>query len=56
MAAALAAIGDPASQRKYFPRRPNLLPELIRAISDEGVSVRQLVPIVARIPRWSEIS
>ena len=50
VAAALAAIGDPASQRKYFPRRPNLLPELIRAISDEGVSVRQLVPIVARDP------
>lgn len=50
IAAALAAIGDPASQRKYFPRRPNLLPELIRAVSDEGVSVRQLVPIVARDP------
>ncbi len=50
VAAALAAIGDPASQRKYFPRRPNLLPELIRAINDDGVSVRQLVPIVARDP------
>ncbi len=50
VAAALAAIGDPASQRKYFPRRPNLLPELIRAINDEGVSVRKLVPIVARDP------
>jgi HD-like signal output (HDOD) protein len=50
VAAALQAIGDPASQKKYFPRRPNLLPELIRAINDEGVSVRQLVPIVARDP------
>jgi HD-like signal output (HDOD) protein len=50
VAAALAAIGDPASQRKYFPRRPSLLPELIRAINDEGVSVRKLVPIVARDP------
>ncbi len=50
VAAALAAIGDPASQKKYFPRRPNLLPELIRAINDEGVAVRQLVPIVARDP------
>jgi HD-like signal output (HDOD) protein len=50
VAAALAAVGDPASQRKYFPRRPNLLPELIRAINDEGVSVRQLVPIVAQDP------
>jgi HD-like signal output (HDOD) protein len=50
VAAALAAIGDPASQKKYFPRRPNLLPELIRAINDTSVSVRQLVPIVARDP------
>lgn len=50
VAAALAAIGDPASQRKYFPRRPHLMPELIRAISDEGVAVRKLVPIVAQDP------
>jgi HD-like signal output (HDOD) protein len=50
VAAALAAIGDPASQRKYFPRRPNLLPELIRAINSDNVSVRQLVPIVAGDP------
>lgn len=50
VAAALTAIGDPASQKKYFPRRPNLLPELIRAINDASVSVRQLVPIVARDP------
>lgn len=50
LAAALAAIGDPAKQRKYFPRRPNLLPELIRAINSENVSVRQLVPIIAGDP------
>jgi HD-like signal output (HDOD) protein len=50
VAAALAAIGDPASQKKYFPRRPSLLPELIRAINDENVSVRRVVPIVARDP------
>lgn len=49
-AAALAAIGDPAAQRHYFPRRPNLLPQLIRAINDEKASVRQLVAIVARDP------
>jgi HD-like signal output (HDOD) protein len=48
--AALAAIGDPAGQKHYFPRRPNLLPELIRAINDESASVRQLVAIVARDP------
>ena len=50
VAAALAAIGDPASQKQYFPRRPNLLPELIRAINDDNVSVRRLVPIVAQDP------
>ncbi len=50
MAAALAAIGDPAAQKNYFPRRPNLLPELIHAINDESISVRQLVAIVARDP------
>jgi HD-like signal output (HDOD) protein len=50
VAAALAAVGDPATQRHYFPRRPNLLPELIRAINDESASVRRLVAIVARDP------
>ena len=50
VAAALAALGDPASQRHYFPRRPNLLPQLLRAINDSSVSVRQLVAIVARDP------
>jgi HD-like signal output (HDOD) protein len=50
VAAALAAVGDPATQRHYFPRRPNLLPELIRAINDESVPVRRLVAIVARDP------
>jgi HD-like signal output (HDOD) protein len=50
VAAALAAIGDPAAQRQYFPRRPNLLPQLLRAINDSRVSVRQLVAIVARDP------
>ncbi len=50
VAAALEAIGDPATQKHYFPRRPNLLPELIRAINDENASVRQLVAIVARDP------
>ena len=50
VAAAMAAIGDPATQRHYFPRRPNLLPELIRAINDDSASVRRLVAIVARDP------
>jgi len=50
VATALAAIGDPVIQRRYFPRRPNLLPELMHAINDDSVSVRQLVAIVARDP------
>ena len=50
VAAALSAIGDPATQRRYFPRRPSLLPQLIRAINDESASMRQLVAIVARDP------
>ena len=50
MAAAVAAISDPTAQKNYFPRRPNLLPELMRAINDSTVSVRQLVAIVARDP------
>jgi HD-like signal output (HDOD) protein len=50
VAAALAAIGDPATQRRYFPRRPNLLPELTRAMNDERAPVRRLVAIVARDP------
>jgi HD-like signal output (HDOD) protein len=47
---ALAAIGDAATQRRYAPRRPNLLPQLMRAVNDEDVSRRELVAIIARDP------
>ena len=50
VAAVLAAIGDPASERRHFPRRPNLLPQLMHAINDEAVARRQLVAIIARDP------
>jgi len=50
VAAALAAIGDAATQRRYSPRRPNLLPQLMRAINDEDVSRRELSAIIARDP------
>jgi HD-like signal output (HDOD) protein len=50
VAAALAAIGDAATQRKYAPRRPNLLPQLMRAVADEDVTRRELVSIIARDP------
>jgi HD-like signal output (HDOD) protein len=50
VAAALAAIGDAETQRRYAPRRPNLLPQLMRAIADEEVSRRELAAIIARDP------
>jgi HD-like signal output (HDOD) protein len=50
LAAAVAAIGDVATQRRYSPRRPNLLPQLMRAINDEDVSRRELSAIIARDP------
>ena len=50
VAAVIAAIGDPASERRHFPRRPNLLPQLMHAINDETVARRQLVAIIARDP------
>ena len=50
VATAIAAIGDAATQRRYAPRRPNLLPQLMRAVSDEDVSRRELAAIIARDP------
>jgi HD-like signal output (HDOD) protein len=50
IAQALGAIGDAAAERRYFPRRPNLLPKLMHAINDESVARRQLVAIIARDP------
>jgi HD-like signal output (HDOD) protein len=50
LAAALAAISDAATQRRYAPRRPNLLPQLMRAVNDEEVSRRELAAIIARDP------
>jgi HD-like signal output (HDOD) protein len=50
VAAAVAVMDDPAAQRRYFPRRPNLLPQLMHAINDEEVSRRQLTAIFARDP------
>jgi len=50
VASVLAAIGDPATQKRLTPRRPNLLPQLMRAINDEEVSRRELSAIIARDP------
>ena len=48
--AALVAIGDPTMQRRYFPRRPNLLPKLMHTIRDENASRRELAAIIADDP------
>jgi len=50
VASVLAAISDPAAQKRLTPRRPNLLPQLMRAINDEEVSRRELSAIIARDP------
>jgi HD-like signal output (HDOD) protein len=50
VASALTAIGDAVTQRRYAPRRPHLLPQLMRAVNDEDVSRRELVAIIARDP------
>ena len=47
---ALAAIGDAATQSRYTPRRPNLLPQLMRALGDEEMSRRTLAALIARDP------
>jgi HD-like signal output (HDOD) protein len=49
-AATTGALQDLATQDRYAPRRPNLLPQLLRAMNDEEVSRRELVTIIARDP------
>jgi HD-like signal output (HDOD) protein len=50
VAAATAIIEDVATQKRYSPRRPNLLPQLMRAINDEDTSRRELAALIARDP------
>jgi HD-like signal output (HDOD) protein len=50
VAAAVAAIDHAATQQRYSPRRPNLLPQLMHAINDEDVSRRKLAAMIARDP------
>ncbi|MEA3182807.1 MAG: hypothetical protein QOI59_6330 [Gammaproteobacteria bacterium] len=50
VAAALTTIGNAATQGKFAPRRPNLLPQLMRVVSDEDSSRRELVALIARDP------
>ena len=41
---------DVATEDRYTPRRPSLLPQLLRAMNDEEVSRRELVKIISRDP------
>lgn len=50
MSAALAATEDAATLRELAPRRPSLLPQLIRAANDDDVPRRELAAIIRRDP------
>jgi HD-like signal output (HDOD) protein len=39
-----------STEDRYAPRRPSLLPQLLRAVNDEEVSRRELVTIISRDP------
>ncbi len=41
---------DAATEDRYAPRRPSLLPQLLRAMNEEEVSRRELVTIISRDP------
>src|SRR3569833_3914687 len=39
-----------STEDRYAPRRPSLLPQLLRAVNDEDVSRRELVAIISKDP------
>jgi HD-like signal output (HDOD) protein len=41
---------DASTEDRYTPRRPSLLPQLLRAVNDEDVSRRELVAIISKDP------
>lgn len=45
-----AEVGSSAAQARYMPRRPLLLPQLVRAVNDTETSRRELAGIIARDP------
>ena len=49
-AAAIAATEDSAALRQLAPRRPSLLPQLIRAANDDAAPRRELAAIIRRDP------
>ena len=50
MAAAIAVTEDGAALRQLAPRRPSLLPQLIRAANDDAAPRRELAAIIRRDP------
>jgi HD-like signal output (HDOD) protein len=44
------ALQESATEDRYTPRRPSLLPQLLRAVNDEEVSRRELVSIISKDP------
>ena len=50
MDATAAALQDRATQEKYAPRRPNMLPRVLSASSDDSFSRRDLAALIARDP------
>jgi HD-like signal output (HDOD) protein len=47
---ATAALETAATEPRYAPRRPMLLPQLLRAVNDSEVSRREISTIIARDP------
>jgi HD-like signal output (HDOD) protein len=49
-AATGAALQDAATQQRYSPRRPNMLPQVLSASNDDSFSRRDLAALIARDP------
>jgi hypothetical protein len=49
-AAVESALQDGATQERYAPRRPNMLPRILSAANDDSFSRRELAALIARDP------
>jgi HD-like signal output (HDOD) protein len=50
VAATTDVLHNASTEDRYTPRRPSMLPQLLRAVNDEDVSRRELVAIISRDP------
>ena len=48
--AVLATLEDAASQSKYLPRRPSVVPQLLKTMNDPQASRREIAGIISRDP------